>query len=280
MRVVLTLLVRDEIDVIEGMLDFHFAQGVDYIIVTDNGSTDGTLEICREYAGKERVELLLEPPSDFSQHRWVSRMANVAYEKYAADWIIHADADELFVPAPQHRSLKDALKQIPAGISNLQVSRHDFVPIKRPMKESPHVEMVFRKTISLNLKGLPLPPKVVHRGSSNVRISQGNHSAVGDDLGEPFLTRELSVYHYPIRSFRQFKSKVHHGGSGYAKNLELAPRQGYHKRFWYDLLIKGRLREAFENDYFMGPVKLAEAVKRQEIVEDQRIADFFKASLI
>jgi len=47
MRVVLTLLVRDEIDVLESSLEYHFAQGVDHTIVTDNGSTDGTRDKLR-----------------------------------------------------------------------------------------------------------------------------------------------------------------------------------------------------------------------------------------
>ena len=45
MMLVLTLLCRDEADILESMLRFHLAQGVDRIIATDNGSVDGSLEI-------------------------------------------------------------------------------------------------------------------------------------------------------------------------------------------------------------------------------------------
>jgi hypothetical protein len=41
MRIVLTLLVHDEIDVIDPNLEYHLAQGIEHIIVTDNGSQDG-----------------------------------------------------------------------------------------------------------------------------------------------------------------------------------------------------------------------------------------------
>ena len=37
MMLVLTLLCRDEADILESMLRFHLAQGVDRIIATDNG---------------------------------------------------------------------------------------------------------------------------------------------------------------------------------------------------------------------------------------------------
>jgi hypothetical protein len=38
MKLVMTLLVRDEQDILADNLDFHLAQGVDEVIVTDNGS--------------------------------------------------------------------------------------------------------------------------------------------------------------------------------------------------------------------------------------------------
>ena len=43
-KVVMTLLVRDERDILEQHLAFHFAAGVDEVIVTDHASTDGTEE--------------------------------------------------------------------------------------------------------------------------------------------------------------------------------------------------------------------------------------------
>lgn len=42
MRVVLTLLVRDEADIIRSNVQYHLAQGIDHVIVADNGSLDGT----------------------------------------------------------------------------------------------------------------------------------------------------------------------------------------------------------------------------------------------
>ena len=44
-KLAMTLIVRNEADIIEDNLRYHRAQGVDFFIVLDNGSTDGTLEI-------------------------------------------------------------------------------------------------------------------------------------------------------------------------------------------------------------------------------------------
>ncbi|HEY8764567.1 MAG TPA: glycosyltransferase family 2 protein [Solirubrobacteraceae bacterium] len=49
MKLVMTLLVRDEEDILRENLDFHLAAGVDEVILMDNRSVDGTAAIAREY---------------------------------------------------------------------------------------------------------------------------------------------------------------------------------------------------------------------------------------
>ena len=50
MRLVTTILVRDEIDIIRQHIEFHLRRGVDFVIATDNGSRDGTWEVLAEFA--------------------------------------------------------------------------------------------------------------------------------------------------------------------------------------------------------------------------------------
>ena len=45
MRLVMTLLVRDEVDVVRANVNFHLQRGVDFVIVTDNRSVDGTRDV-------------------------------------------------------------------------------------------------------------------------------------------------------------------------------------------------------------------------------------------
>jgi len=44
MNLVVTVLARDEADVIDAQVAFHLAAGADFVIATDNNSRDGTTE--------------------------------------------------------------------------------------------------------------------------------------------------------------------------------------------------------------------------------------------
>lgn len=77
-RVVMTLLVRDEEDIVRANLDFHLARGVDFVVATDNRSEDATVSILEDYERQGVLRLLHEPADDYSQGRWVTRMARLA----------------------------------------------------------------------------------------------------------------------------------------------------------------------------------------------------------
>ncbi len=271
MKIVLTLLVRDEIDVISENLKYHLAEGVDHIIVTDNGSQDGTKEILDGYQASGQITLFHEPPADFSQHRWVTRMARYAYDRFQADWVINADADEFFVW--RQGSLRQALERIPAKVHRLRALRTDFVPFTRPERQSPVIEMIYRKTKSLGRLGRELTPKIVHRGAPDVIISQGNHRAnSGQFRGRPQVA-DIAVYHYPVRNYAQFESKVRNGGSGYAQNLELPAGTGGHKRRWYDLLLRHELEHEYYGEMFFDENRLTSALARGELTVDKTVAE-------
>lgn len=102
-RLLLTLLVRDEIDIIKENLAFHRAAGVEHFIVTDNGSVDGTAEYLRDLSAKGEIVLIEKPDYTHSQGLWVTEMARRAATDFSVDWIIHGDADEFFwLPSGLH----------------------------------------------------------------------------------------------------------------------------------------------------------------------------------
>ena len=49
MKLVMTMLVRDEADVVDSQIYYHLNSGVDFVLATDHDSHDGTTEILESY---------------------------------------------------------------------------------------------------------------------------------------------------------------------------------------------------------------------------------------
>jgi glycosyltransferase involved in cell wall biosynthesis len=265
MKLVMTLLVRDEQDIVRENLDFHLAQGVDEVIVTDNGSEDATVEILREYESQGVVRLLFEPADDYSQGRWVTRMARLAATE-GADWVINTDADEFWWPRAGR--LKSVFEQLDDQVGLVVAHRQNFVP--RPDDGRPFWErMTLRERESLNPLGKPLPPKLAHRADPEIAVAQGNHKVEGAQLGERLDDGSIEILHFPMRTYGQFENKIVKGGRAYGRNRELPQRTGRTWRRLYKAWEEGRLRDHYDDNL------VAEGA-RDDLVEDTRLRDFLR----
>ena len=88
-RVVMTLLVRNEEDVIAENILFHHAQGVSSFLVIDNLSTDATPEILRRLARFVPIIYIKQTADTYDQAKWVTSMARSACLDHGADWVIN-----------------------------------------------------------------------------------------------------------------------------------------------------------------------------------------------
>ncbi len=271
MRLVMTLLVRDEQDIIRANIEYHLGQGVDFIIATDNRSVDATAEILKEFEAAGLLRYLFEESDDYSQHAWVTRMARLARTEHGADWVINNDADEFWWPL--EGNLKETFQRVPSSASIVQADRHNFVMVEdsgQPFWS----RMVYREKSSLNPLGRPLPPKVAHRGSGTVSVSQGNHEVQGFE--NPQATDGLiEILHYPIRSYRQIENKIAKGGAAYRRNTSLPPSTGETWRKLYeDLQRDASLGHYFEENFY-GESRLAQSLGAGELLLDERLSKYF-----
>ena len=270
MKLVMTLLVRDEQDIIRANIDYHLAQGVDFFIATDNKSVDTTTDILREYESRGLLRYIFEGGDDYNQHAWVTRMARMASTDYGADWVINNDADEFWWPLAG--SLKETFARITSEINILQASRHNFVAVAE--SDQPFwSRMVFREKESLNPLGKPLPPKVAHRGSASVKVNQGNHKVIG--LNNPQAIEGLiEILHYPIRSYQQIVNKIAKGGAAYGRNQELPVSMGITWRKLFEELQRDSNLNSFFEANFYDEKRLAEKVESGELLLDRRISEY------
>jgi hypothetical protein len=267
MKLVMTLLVRDEEDILRAHIDYHLNQGVDKIIVMDNMSVDRTPDIIADYVQTGAVHYIYQGRDDYSQGSWVTGMALTAFYQFGADWVINSDADEFWWT--DGRSLKDVLAREPGSASAVRVERQNFIP--RPENGEPFWQrMTVRETRSLNAIGEPIPPKVIHRGEGNIRVEQGNHRILRG--GAPIYAApcSLSILHFPVRSEAQLTNKIVKGGAAYARNPALPEHFGSAWRYLYDLYQKGQL-SAHYRETLLSDDAMAQGLRKGELVRDDRL---------
>ena len=180
MKVVLTMVVRDEEDILDAQLTFHLNAGVDFILVTDHRSVDGTRDILEGHVRDGHMRVIREDGENTRQGEWMTRMARLAATEHGADWVLNSDADEFWWP--HGGSLRDALALIPRRYGIVQAVSRYFVP--RPYDGRPFAE---RMTVRLapgapiNDPATPFRPvaKVAHRAHPGAVVQDGNHAVEG-----------------------------------------------------------------------------------------------------
>lgn len=267
----MTLLVRDEEDIIRENIEFHLSQGVDFIIATDNLSVDDTPDILLEYEKKGVLKYILEREYNYNQHTWVTKMARLACTKYNADWVINNDADEFWWPIDGN--LKSTFESIPKTKNTLKAERTDFVAIEK-VHPLFYESMIYAKKKSLNSLGKPLPPKVAHLANAKITVLQGNHGVLGFPSGN-VIDELIEILHFPLRTRKQFIQKILAGGAAYERNTELAQNVGGTWRHLYKELHDNGLAHFFDEN-ILDTKRLEKNLHEGNLIREERLSNYWK----
>ncbi|CAA6822541.1 MAG: Unknown protein [uncultured Sulfurovum sp.] len=274
MKLVMTLLVRDEEDILKENIDFHLEQGVDFIIATDNCSVDSTKEILKAYERKGVLHYIYEKEDNYNQHQWVTKMARLASKKYAADWVINNDADEFWY-ATEHKSLKEAFLSLEKEYTVVEAERNNFVALKDMNPNLPfYSQMIFKEVKSLNPIGKPLPPKQAHIGNANIIVKQGNHSVENLD-NKKIKQNFIKILHFPIRSHKQLINKIIHGGAAYERNSELSKNIGNTWRELYRQLKQDGNLDNYLINHMYSKKRLKKELNDDILIQDDFLKNYF-----
>jgi Glycosyl transferase family 2 len=271
-KLVMTMLARDEADIVDAQLAFHLNAGVDFVVATDNGSTDGTTEILERYERAGLLYLIREPGNAILQSEWVTRMARLAAVEFGADWVINTDADEFWWP--RSGSLKDVLAAIPERFAVVRGAWRHFLP--RPGPDGDPLE---RMTVRLRRPAFPgdkstiyhAHQKVAHRAHADVTVEDGNHDATAPGGLAPLRGwYPLELFHLSFRSRAQFEQKAIRAYEAWLANPRVEPTL-------YQVLAYEACRAGTLDDYYGAFVvddeALAQGLRDGTLALDTRLRD-------
>lgn len=205
--------VKNEVDVLPGTIEHLLGQGVDRVLVADNGSTDGTLEWLRQRALAAPITVVRDFEPAHHQAQKMTRMAHWASRR-GAEWIVPFDADERWL-APGD-TLAGFLRRQAVDVVIAQI--HNVFPVRGTDG-------------TVRLRRLDLTPhsdvKVAFRSHPVALLLPGNHAVVRPGP----VGGGLAILHLPWRSLDQVAGKVRTG----AQALRAAgdePGVGSH---WHDM---------------------------------------------
>jgi len=251
MILAVTLMVRDEADVLPAWLDHHVAQGFDVFVITDNGSVDGTAELLAAFAARTdvTVDLRHDPVHRKQQGTVVTGMARDAAAVHHADWVVNADADEFVLPVDRSLTVRQVFERLDPVVGAF------FVPVVnltgRMARSGAGIERLHwrdeRTADELRDAGLAAPPtpNTVHVGDPGVTVVQGNHRASVANGAPVPEELALEVLHLPWRSWKQYEHRVEVSGRAYEANPELTPSPRHHGMTDYRRLHEGLLQAVF-----------------------------------
>lgn len=264
MSLAMSILTRDEADIIEQNIRHHANQGVDCFIVTDNGSRDGTREILEQLSLEFDLQVIDEPSLTIDHDLWVTRMAYLIRDQYKADWIIMSKTDEFWMSDDFDLSRtierETATASVPGRtIATLNCQRNSMIPSRELALDTNYsfLDNVYKVVETMADHDRPgswhennsntliktIPSKIIAR----VAALTTNTSYLQDPLKphNSIDSTSIRILHYPIRSYHQFEKKVVNFGRSMVRNKRFEQQQNRYLRYWFNLYQQGELMHEY-----------------------------------
>ena len=265
MKIAAVVGVKDECDLIQPCLERLWAVGVGPILVLDDHSTDGTLDVVDRLMSRSPASLertILRP--DFGPNM---RMEGPVFGRFVSqhspDWLLVIDADEFLICA--NNDLQAILANIVEPVLsierfNVPLTNDPFVPVTgtdgSAFLDVPLItgrELLNRKILeeSVDRRWImnKILPKLACRPRGVAEYGLGWHSVL-DSSGQPIPAspaKGIVIVHLPMTTRERFIRKVDNARQFFRNYGDNYPGDAawYWKR-WVDLADRGLLEVEFE----------------------------------
>ncbi|MEW6989415.1 glycosyltransferase family 2 protein [Colwelliaceae bacterium 6441] len=245
----------DEESLIEAAVTLLFSSGISSLVITDLGSTDGSIEIIRRLQKQYEIALLKGDPC-LEVIDWGIEMQKFALAEYSPDYLMYIDPDEMFF-APNH-DFVHFLQGCDADV--IKIPRFNAVPyvgmnIDYSSKDKLLDMFVYREKVRLSpdhplnssLLEHTIAPKVLFK-ACNALFLPGFHDVRHETLKKSITTTELAYLHLPITDFSRFERKVKNIHKNILKNPSyFKGNTGWQWQRWAKILEDGNLQSEFNS---------------------------------
>ena len=272
---------RNEADVIEAFIR-HNLTVLDGIAIVDHLSQDGTYEILQAMVEEGLpVFLAREGALEFDQFAICNRLARHVFATSDVDWVFPLDADE-FVKTPSRAALEAALlADLGAPGATLDwltyvptVFANDALATLRAMRRLP-VERHGLAKVAVSRQFVRADGLAIANGQHHLLRGDAKHHT---RVAVPPISPDIAaIAHVPVRSARQFTTKIALGWLASLKTLGDAKAVAFHWREAFEYLRSGRplsalQLKAFAVNYSI-PMDRWLPVDTVELVDDPFLAD-------
>lgn len=253
MKIAACLGVKDEVELILPCIAHLRTIGVDHVIVSDGGSTDGTVEAVRPLVGPDLDLVFFDDRNTDPDHEDRATANIIRLGRAAgADWMIFCDADEFPLPASGRLQLVEGLDDLDV----LYLPRHnvpllemgvamdvppDLAALNQILLYAPNAARAetmtrVRKDPDLPwISGVPVPKILVNLATVDT-TGEGHHVAsAASGVTRSATASDLVVAHLPFTTEARFARKVANIESVLAEVGHLwGPNSAWHWRRWLD----------------------------------------------
>jgi hypothetical protein len=110
-KLAITAVIRNEAANILEWVNFHLLAGVDHFYLYDNGSTDNTYDVLKEYVSSGKVTIIQWPTAFYHATQIFAYTHSAVLRNTEVEWMAFIDADEFLFPS-QALDLKDTLASL------------------------------------------------------------------------------------------------------------------------------------------------------------------------
>jgi glycosyltransferase involved in cell wall biosynthesis len=205
-KIVAIMRVYNEADILEQTIRYMGEQGIPLVIV-DEESNDGSLEIERAFLGKGVLEVRTLHPSPYHELKDQLKEAYELALQYSPDWIVSDDADEFLESPYPNTTLREGIGIVDAlGFNLIQFNCFDFCLTEKDFQSTvPDV----RKRLKYYTYHSDYYFRAWKHYPGTDLLSRGGHKPIfPDGVEERIPSIKFVNRHYRFRSLQHAMRKV------------------------------------------------------------------------